>query len=88
MSKNEINEYMEIDNANIANAKRSIKELNKIRSMIVEYEEKHNSDIGGVEKIDDEIAVYVAVIDEANKLNAKRKKQLKLLEQLEALETE
>lgn len=88
MSKNEINESMEINNNTITHAKQRIKELNKIRALIVAYEEAESSDIGGIEKIDDEIATHNAAIEMAKERNAKRKKQLKLLEQLEALDNE
>lgn len=88
MSKTEINECMEINNNTISHAKQRIKELTKIRGLIVAYEEAESADIGGVEKIDDEIATHMAAIDMAKERNAKRKKQLKLLEQLEALDNE
>lgn len=88
MSKTEINEAMEINNNTISHAKQRIKELNKIRGLIVAFEEVESCDIGGVEKIDDEIATFEATIAAAKERNAKRKKQMKLLEQLEALENE
>lgn len=86
MSKNEIMECIEANNAVIAREKNRIKQLTKISALIVAYEEgEFNNSIGGVEKINDEIATCMAAIDEAKARQVKRNKQLKLLEKLEEL---
>ena len=85
MKRNEIMELIDTNNAIIADAKEHIKMLTKIKQLIEDYESTKCSFIGGVEKIDDEIATFLADIEEAKARNAKRKKQLKLIDQIEAL---
>lgn len=83
MSKNEINECMELNNDTIQKLKKKVRQLTNIRATLVEI-----APTVSVDSIDDEIATCMAEIDEAKARNVKRKKQLKLLEQLEALENE
>ena len=83
MSKTEINECMELNNDTIRKLKKKVRQLTDIRKTMSEI-----CPAVSLDNLDDEIATTMAEIDEAKARNVKRKKQLKLLEQLEALENE
>ena len=80
MSKHEIENVLEI-NKNIINTNKAVvKKLTFIRDTLAQIAPAISLD-----EIDDEIATLTAEIEEAKTRLAKRKKQLKLLEQIEAL---
>lgn len=88
-NKNEIMECIELNNETIKDAKKQISELKKHLAWCEEYALKFSDSMYGVgASFLDAIKYQEDRLAKAAELLAKRKKQLKLLEQLEAMENE
>ena len=83
MSKIEINECVELNNELIKKMKKKAKQLSDIAETLEQI-----APMVCITEIHREITHCMEEIEMAKNRNAKRKKQLKLLEQLEALENE
>lgn len=87
-TKTEIMECIELNKATIKDAKKNMVQLDRVLSFIEEYREE----FGGMDGVGIEfhraIAYQTQRMEKATELLNKRKKQLKLLEQLEAMEEE
>lgn len=90
MSKTEINEMIEMNKATIRDAKNQIKQLNAHLNFINQYNGQFESSplFGVADCFEEAIRYQETRIEQANGFLAKRKKQLKLMAQLEALENE
>lgn len=88
MTREEIRECIELNNSVIKLCKDSKRKLEAVVKTLSEYGETWDTDRmnGAAEAVMKEIRDLERTVEERNKWNAKRKKQLKLLDQLEALE--
>ena len=87
-NKSELLEAIEFNNVAIKVETEAKKKAEKILSMIEELSVISQIEIYTVVDIKEIITISEARIEEAKTRNTKRKKQLKLIEQMEALESE
>lgn len=87
-NKNEIIEAIEINNAAISKHSAKLKKMNKILSMIAEFEEEFDTFLINPVDIHNKVDETENEISWHKEQLKKRQKQLKLLEQFEALDEE
>ena len=88
MSKNELMNAMEINTAAIKDGKEQIKKLNKALEIIEAYGNEYGQLLNAIVDINNAIGFQMERIATSEAFQKKRKKQLKLIEQLEALDNE